>query len=69
MGKKYNYLVGYVGENQCVYGQDVYNDKFRTKVASFTQPMTIPQAKRAIKRLSTKTKKVIYKLVPVAEGR
>lgn len=67
MKKKYNYLVGYAGENQCVYGQDVYDDKFETKVASFTRPMTILQAKRALKQLSSKTKKVVYELVPMSE--
>lgn len=62
--RKHNYLVGFVGEKQYVYGEDVCDDQYTTKVSSFTRPMTIWQAVKAIKQLG-KGKKTIYKLVPL----
>lgn len=61
--RKYKYLVGFVSDNQVVYGKDQYDDRFKTDIASYTQPMTILQAIRQLKTL--RGKKVIYKLVAV----
>lgn len=54
---KHKYLVGFIGDNQCVYGKDT-NSAF-----SYTHPMTLLQAKRQLKELSGK--KTVYELKPV----
>lgn len=66
MKRKHNYLVGYEGEGQCIYGLSFeeggsYN---------FTDLMTLPKAKREAKKFSIqngqkKIKAVVYKLVKV----
>jgi len=60
--RKDNYLVGFRGKGQCVYGKE----KLKTLgyVASYTQPMTISLAIKQLKMLSP-GKKAIYKLVKV----
>ena len=61
---KHKYLVGYVGEHQCVYGKDFGNNLKKT---SYTQPLTLYQAKLIMKKLSKvcTSPKRIYKLVEV----
>ncbi len=61
--RKHNYLVGFIGAKQCVYGQDKFATQFNTKVAGYTSPMTILQAIRQLKTLNGE--KAIYKLVKV----
>ncbi len=63
--RKYNYLVAFKGDGQCVYGKDVKEERFKNDIASYTQPMTIHQAIRQRKTLSSNGKKVVYKLVEV----
>lgn len=63
--RKHNYLVGYKGEGQCVYGDEKQG-------YGFTTPMTLSQAKRLSKKVfgqigRKKFKFVIYKLVEVQE--
>ena len=61
---KHKYLVGFIGDQHCVYGKDVKDCRFINDVASFTKPMTIRQAVRQLKTLAgTKT---IYELKPVS---
>ena len=68
--RKHNYLVGYKGESQCVYGyvKKVYGDREREWVT----PMTLTEAKKIRKYITTPTrgrtiKSVIYKLVEVKD--
>lgn len=61
--RKHNYVVGFVGERQCVYGKDKFDDRFQTDVSDYIKPMTINQAIRQLKTLTGK--KAIYKLVKV----
>lgn len=61
---KHKYLVGFIGDKQCVYGKDVKDSRFTNDIASYTKPMTIRQAVRQLKTLTgTKT---IYELKPVS---
>lgn len=59
--RKHNYVVGFEGETQCVYGKDSAGK------ASYTYPLTIFQAKSRVKKLFklTRVKRCIYKLVLV----
>jgi hypothetical protein len=76
------YLVGYTGsgkwngEGQCVYGRDGYEEiknpdgSFRRVTrASFTDPMTLEEAKKKVKELVSRSPKAIYKLVKVKRYR
>ncbi len=56
--RNHNYIIGFSGERQCVYGKDKDNQ------ADYISPMTILQAIRALKSL-TGDNKTIYKLVEV----
>lgn len=64
MPKKNRYVVGFTQGNQVVYGKDVFDKKFNYKVASYTEPLTLLQAKRQLKKLTGKHK-AVYKLVPI----
>ena len=64
--RKYNYVIGYKGEGQCIYGKD------KNKLSMFCDPMTLFQAKQSAKRTFTltsrgKTKTFVYKLIKVKE--
>lgn len=60
--RKHKYLVGYVGEGQCVY-----DFKFKSNPRQYVEPMTLAQAKRKVEELNTPSAKVaIYELVPIA---
>ena len=63
---KHQYVVGYHGEKQCVYGP---NDKDSS--TRYIDRLTLSQARRELKRLSSGTphQRTIYKLVPVKESR
>ena len=64
--RKQNYVVGFGGEGQCIYGEDVEDERYATKVSSFTQPMTRGEAEVAAKSLSVGgSKRYIFKLVTV----
>ena len=61
--RKHNYLVGYQGEGQCVYGKE-------EEGRGFVDPLTLLQAKRLVKKIVTltrrgKIKSVVYKLVEI----
>jgi len=62
--RKHNYVVGFVGDNQAIYGKDQHSNKFKNDIAAYVSPMTILQAIQQLKTLTGK-KKVIYKLVEV----
>lgn len=64
MAKKARYVVGFTQSNQVVYGKDEYDEKFGCKVASYTDPLTLLQAKRQLKKLTGKHK-TIYELKSV----
>ncbi len=61
--RKHNYLVGYVGEGQCVYGR-LFEGEFH-----WAQPMTLAQSKRLLRGLhpTPKQKTTVYKLVPIKD--
>lgn len=55
------YVVGYVGEFQCVYGPDA-----KGGASMYCDRMTLPQATRKLKSLNTPdSSRAIFKLVPV----
>lgn len=59
-----NFVIGYKSQGNCIYGKDIKNE------SSFTDPMTLEQAKKAVKKLVTYncgkiSHGVIYKLVEV----
>lgn len=60
---KHKYLIGFIGDKQCVYGKDVFCKTYDASVASFTQPMTLFQAERQLKQLNGQ--KTIYELKPI----
>lgn len=62
--EKHKYLVGFIGDRQCVYGKDKKDSRFANPVASYTQPMTIRQAVRQLKILTGR--KTIYELKPIS---
>ena len=62
MRKKKKYLVGYDNENQTVYGKIGRH----LKDVSYTDPMTISDAKKKLKHLRSGGA-VIYELVPLIE--
>jgi len=62
--RKHNYVVGFEGEGQVVYGKDEIDNGY-TK-AQFVHLMTPLQAERQLGSLSS-GKKVIYKLVKVKD--
>jgi hypothetical protein len=65
--RKHNYVVGFVGEKQVVYGKD-RKTELHLNPGSFqwAEPMTLLQARRALKSLVGSGSKVaIYKLIPV----
>lgn len=57
---RHKYLVGYEGDNQCVYGKDF------ELVAQWADPLTLKQAVERIKELDGNSDRHIYKLVSVA---
>ncbi len=61
---KHKYLVGFIGEMQCVYGKDEKDSRFTNDIASYTKPMTIRQAVRQLNTLAGE--KTIYELKPVS---
>lgn len=65
--RKYNYVVGFSGENQCVYGRDKYSQEFKTMVSSYVNPMTRGEAEEYAKRLTpaSPVNRYVFKLVPV----
>ena len=61
--RKHNYLVGYRGENQCVYGD-------QKLPCEFTTPMTLTEAEKLSREVNCREGKkiirsVVYKLVEV----
>jgi len=60
--EKHKYLVGFIGEMQCVYGKE--DSRFTGDIASYTRPMTIRQAVRQLNILTGE--KTIYELKPVS---
>lgn len=64
--RKHNYLIGYEGEGQCIYGKNVNN------LSRFCELMTLFQAKQMAKKTYShnnrcKSKTVVYKLIKVKE--
>lgn len=64
--RKHNYVIGYEGEGQCIYGKD------ENKLSMFCDPMTLFQAKQSVKKIfcfnnSHLRKTFVYKLVKVKE--
>lgn len=58
--RKHNYVVGYIGEGQVVYGKD------ESELARYVTLLTLSQARKSVKRLkSPNVKSVVYKLVKV----
>lgn len=62
--RKHNYVVGYEGDGQCVYGVDDGNCQ------QWINPVTLYQAKKMSKKIITPqirkpVKSVVYKLVKV----
>lgn len=57
---KHKYLVGFMGDKNCVYGKDV------DSLASYTQPLTLLQARRQLAQLSD-GEKTIYELKPITK--
>jgi hypothetical protein len=61
MARKHNYVVGYEGEGQCIYGKDYLKDCRRySKLFTFSQAVEF-----ASNRVSTRAKQVVFKLVKV----
>ncbi len=60
--RKHNYVVGFSGEENCVYGSDDANEKY-----CFINPMTRLEAEKQAKTLenSLPAKRYVFKLVPV----
>lgn len=59
--RKHNYVVGYKGDGNIVYGKDCSSGK-----SKWAEPLTLFQAKNMAKRLvAGKTKSLVYKLVEV----
>ena len=56
---KHKYLVGFIGDKQCVYGLDVNG------TASYVGPMTLLQAKKQLASLGDGSK-TIYELKPIS---
>lgn len=65
--RKHNYVVGFSGENQIAYGQDIEDPRYTEKVASYTELMTKGEAEEVAKRLASvgNSKRYVFKLVPV----
>ena len=59
---KHQYLVGYHGESQCVYGKDYENHP------DYVDRLTLFQANRKLKQFNAKDQPKIYKLVPIEEA-
>jgi len=53
--RKHNYVVGYEGVNQCVYGKDDCREQ------CWVNPLTLKQAQKMAKELETIDGKKIYK--------
>lgn len=62
---KYKYVVGYPGDNQCVYGKEIIEIKPNADIKRWATPMTLYQAKRALKRLRSFDEGLIFELVAV----
>jgi hypothetical protein len=63
-GKK-EFVVGYEGERQCVYGPDVrISNTCPTTVATYVDRMTLAQAERKLETFNRQHTRVIYRLVP-----
>lgn len=64
--RKNNFVVGYEGENQCVYGK-----KLLKSGEGIADPMTLSQARKLAKKITSpghngkSIKSVVYKLVKV----
>lgn len=56
--RKHNYVVGFIGEGQVVYGKD------ENHLPKWVEPLTLAQAKKRLNKLA-EGKKSIYKLVKV----
>ena len=64
--RKHNYVIGYKGEGQCIYGREINGGTIR----EYIQPLTLWQARNLSKRTfswnnNKKIKTVIYKIVEV----
>ena len=57
---KHEYVFGYVGDHQCVYGQRIINT-----LPDYIDKMTLFQAQRRLGILTADAPKTIFKLVPV----
>lgn len=59
--RKHNYLVGYEGEGEVIYGKDG-----STGNSTYADPLTLCQARLRVKKLSKNNKheRTIYRLVP-----
>ena len=57
--RKHNYVVGYKGEGQCVYGRQESKGAYTENIA----PMTPFQARRMLKKMRC-ANACIFKLVP-----
>lgn len=58
--RKHKYLVGYRGEKQVAY--DMMTEKF---IRHYVEPLTLYQARRAVKHLaSDDVDRIVYELVP-----
>lgn len=59
--RKDNYVVGFEGQYQCIYGKD------ENTSSKWVQPLTLIQAKKQVRELCTSTsRRCIYKLVKVS---
>ena len=67
--RKHNYVVGYEGENQCVYGEE--RRKLHKQNEGIATPMTLKQAQKLSRKIISPgdnnkiIKSVVYKLVKV----
>ena len=57
---KHEYVVGYVGDKECVYGQPTTDGD-----AKWIDPMTLHQARRELRDWDSSLERAIYRLVPV----
>jgi hypothetical protein len=61
---KHKYLVGFTGDNQCVYGKDVFDEKCGY-ISQYCSPMTIHQVTQLLKKFHKPERVAIYQLVPI----
>jgi hypothetical protein len=61
--RKHRYLVGFVGDGNCVYDMREHDIKGR----NWVKPLTLNQAKRALTKLVRASgRHAIYEIVPIA---